>query len=360
MVNVCLAGHVCPGDCDGDRRVEVSELTRGVATALGRTAVRFCPPMDVDSDGSVGVVDLVAAVDAAIRGCPRHPTRTETPTATATATVTETPTPVYDPQIPPANTVDLQSWLRQAFYRDWRRVSELRYSYHQIPSPMRGERRYLNEALYTSLVCDGVDPHPKGAAAVQELFDLGNENAVGWSVNRKLQADSDEGRGWYWYQEFDGRVLAAGSGVGECVGCHSDGEFFLSHDYYAWSFLPYLASCRRIPESDGGVCTDLGLPPLAEPYEGEVETASGTSEPATLYVGTSIFLNGVRYYGDGTSGTFVRRFCGSHVTNTVRGELIHLPEDEIEFWYGVVGSDRPWERRFRGRRRTPGSGGAGG
>ena len=39
------AVQACPADCDGDRRVEISELTRGVATVLGKTELRFCPPL---------------------------------------------------------------------------------------------------------------------------------------------------------------------------------------------------------------------------------------------------------------------------------------------------------------------------
>ncbi len=343
-VGIASASHVCPGDCDGDRRVEVSELTRGVATALGSTDVRFCPPMDVDNDGGVGVVDLVAAVRAALNGCPPHP---------PTATPTPTPTPVYDPQLPPVGSVDLQSWLRQGFYRDWRRVGGFGLPYHSAGDTVRGEWQYINDAMYASLVCATLEPHPAGVAAVQEMVDLEDGSPTGWLLSRKLREDSDDGRGWYWYQESDGVVLAAGSGVGECAGCHGGEELAFSIDYYAASNWPSLGSCRVIPESDGGVCTDLGLPPQAEPYVGQIEVGSGDPRPATLYLGSSIFLE--RWYFRQTRPDgFTKRFCGSTVPRPVSGKLTHLSADEIEFYYANPSSDRPWDVRFRGRRRDSG------
>lgn len=70
--------HVsCPGDCDGNGVVVVSELVSGVAAALGRasTCKSAC---DLNGDGSVTVNELIAAVQAALNGCPA----TATPTAT--------------------------------------------------------------------------------------------------------------------------------------------------------------------------------------------------------------------------------------------------------------------------------------
>jgi hypothetical protein len=60
----------CAGDCNGDRRVRVDELVRGVAIALGSTALDACRIFDADRNGSVGVNELIAAVNASLQGCP--------------------------------------------------------------------------------------------------------------------------------------------------------------------------------------------------------------------------------------------------------------------------------------------------
>lgn len=60
----------CPGDCDGDAAVLVSELVRAVRIALGRTGdPADCPAADPDGDGSVSISELVRAVRAALEGC---------------------------------------------------------------------------------------------------------------------------------------------------------------------------------------------------------------------------------------------------------------------------------------------------
>ncbi len=64
------SGQDCPGDCDGDGRVAIGELVRGVNIALGRAAIDSCPVFDVDVSGSVSVAELIRAVNAALIGCP--------------------------------------------------------------------------------------------------------------------------------------------------------------------------------------------------------------------------------------------------------------------------------------------------
>jgi ELWxxDGT repeat protein len=59
---------ICPGDCDGDDRVTVNELVRGVSTFLGTTTAG-CTAMDRNDDGLVTVEELVSAVNSALHGC---------------------------------------------------------------------------------------------------------------------------------------------------------------------------------------------------------------------------------------------------------------------------------------------------
>lgn len=57
-------GYLSPdiGDCDGDLRVSVSDVTLGVNVALGNRPAADCSRFDPDGDGRVRVSDLVSAV----------------------------------------------------------------------------------------------------------------------------------------------------------------------------------------------------------------------------------------------------------------------------------------------------------
>jgi hypothetical protein len=59
----------CPGDCDSDGAVGISELLGAVAVALGDDAGDGCASFDQDRDGAVAVSELIAMVDAALDGC---------------------------------------------------------------------------------------------------------------------------------------------------------------------------------------------------------------------------------------------------------------------------------------------------
>lgn len=67
----CLPALACPGDCDRDCQVDVVEIINGIAIALGDASVDGCRSFDRDASGTVEVDELVAAVNAALHGCPR-------------------------------------------------------------------------------------------------------------------------------------------------------------------------------------------------------------------------------------------------------------------------------------------------
>jgi hypothetical protein len=105
------AAAACPGDCNGDGMVSVAELILGVRISLGQSDLVACPAFDVTPDGELRIEELIAAVGAALSGCPATPTPTEpvppptasdSPTATVTATATEPPTatPSVTPTVP--------------------------------------------------------------------------------------------------------------------------------------------------------------------------------------------------------------------------------------------------------------------
>ena len=59
----------CPGDCDGNDRTTIAELTLGVSVTLGSRPLSACAALDGDGDGQPSIADLVAAVSAALNGC---------------------------------------------------------------------------------------------------------------------------------------------------------------------------------------------------------------------------------------------------------------------------------------------------
>jgi len=61
--------HQCTGDCDANRFVTVPELVLGVRIALGIVPGTSCLAFDRNNDGSVGVDELVDAVDRSLKGC---------------------------------------------------------------------------------------------------------------------------------------------------------------------------------------------------------------------------------------------------------------------------------------------------
>lgn len=61
--------QMCVGDCDGDGRVEISELIRLVAITLGKGEERTCAAGDANSDGLLDVAEVLVAVNGALRGC---------------------------------------------------------------------------------------------------------------------------------------------------------------------------------------------------------------------------------------------------------------------------------------------------
>jgi ELWxxDGT repeat protein len=59
----------CVGDCNGDRRVAIDELVRGVSIALGGLPAGACVEVDINASGDVTINELIAAVRDALNGC---------------------------------------------------------------------------------------------------------------------------------------------------------------------------------------------------------------------------------------------------------------------------------------------------
>lgn len=60
----------CAGDCNGTGVVDIAELVRAVAIALGEAPLEQCAAADGNGDGSITINELIAAVSHALLGCP--------------------------------------------------------------------------------------------------------------------------------------------------------------------------------------------------------------------------------------------------------------------------------------------------
>jgi hypothetical protein len=122
----------------------------------------------------------------------------------------------------------LFAYVKAAKYKDWAHESEV----HKSRGPHFDVKTYLNAALDKSMKA-GNDSHPKGAASVKEMYE--NGKLKGWAVSVKTQADSDNGKGWYWYEVVSttdaSQIPAEGKGAGLCVGCHFPGKDFVLTGY---------------------------------------------------------------------------------------------------------------------------------
>ena len=140
------------------------------------------------------------------------------------------PPPKMDmkPGMVPASKDALFAFLQSGEYKSWAHESEV----HKSRGPHFDVQTYINPALENSLMAQNKS-HPKGAASIKEMYKEGSP--TGWAVSVKTQANSDNGKGWYWYEVLsttDGdKVVAEGNGVGLCVGCHFPGKDFIVTGY---------------------------------------------------------------------------------------------------------------------------------
>lgn len=138
--------------------------------------------------------------------------------------------PVPDDSVTTADGVPLEAtalhtYLRGGAYRQWAGESQV----HASTGPHGGRvRTYLSPGLLASL--NGGGAHPKDAVAIKELYSSG-DTVTGWAVGAKLQADSGNGAGWYWYEVFSvqpgARPAFAGRGLALCSNCHASGRDFV-------------------------------------------------------------------------------------------------------------------------------------
>lgn len=128
----------------------------------------------------------------------------------------------------PTPSMELFPWLQAGNYMGFKAESAI----HASTGPHgMNVRTFLNPTLFDALTA-GSTNFPIGSAAVKELWGNGSK-LLGWAVTVKVQADSANGAGFYWYENYSttdpSSPVADGTGVGLCTGCHSNGkDFFMS------------------------------------------------------------------------------------------------------------------------------------
>lgn len=130
----------------------------------------------------------------------------------------------------PTDPEALRDYLRTFAYKGMEHEPEI----HASSGPHGGKvLTYVNDVLAASAAA-GNDEHPACAASIKELF-LGNDEVSGWAVFVKNYADSDEGRGFFWFETTstaaDHEPDFAGQGLGVCTGCHAAGQDYVRTAY---------------------------------------------------------------------------------------------------------------------------------
>lgn len=121
----------------------------------------------------------------------------------------------------PGEHAALEAFLEADSYLDWPKEAAIH------ASPIHGDGvRVFYGPLAAQTVRSGAETFPAGAATVKELW---KDGAIhGFSVWVKTDADSQQGKGFYWYESFDnGSTVIEGQGHATCVGCHSLGKDYL-------------------------------------------------------------------------------------------------------------------------------------
>jgi len=121
----------------------------------------------------------------------------------------------------PTQAAELQRWLVAAHYKAWAHESKD----HSSDGPHGDTVRTFTSPALASSLADKRAAHPKGAAAVKELYEAGKHS--GWAVSVKVADDSAKGNGWYWYEVFSTSASAKaqfhGIGTKLCRECHESG-----------------------------------------------------------------------------------------------------------------------------------------
>jgi hypothetical protein len=166
------------------------------------------------------LVTTVASITLAVAlGCSAAPNEAGSPGAPAGGSAGKPAEGGGSPAVPdaPDQQSELVAFLSRADYVTWAAEP----AFHGSSGPHASAFRVYYGPIATRALSEDADTFPKGAAVVKE-FEGG-----GWAVWIKVDADSDEGRGFFWYEQVGDRIYGNARGSRACVGCHSSGRDFL-------------------------------------------------------------------------------------------------------------------------------------
>ena len=134
----------------------------------------------------------------------------------------------------PTDPEELFRYLQKGSYKDFaaRESGEhpTRGPHTNVGWPVRV---FLDPIIDASLAA-GNTSHPAGSSIVKEMYNADGD-LQGWAAMVKTSDDSDNGKGWFWYEITSTRSgsdpVAAGNGVQLCQGCHFIGRDFVLTTY---------------------------------------------------------------------------------------------------------------------------------
>jgi hypothetical protein len=118
-------------------------------------------------------------------------------------------------QFPPTTASEMEAWLDGEHYLEWACEEEATVKDFGTP-PIHVHGASSRVCSNVLLATSRSGTLPAGVASVKEVYDDSGSLVVR-AVAAKVQADSDEGNGWYWYEGES----AAGFGLSSCTGCHA-------------------------------------------------------------------------------------------------------------------------------------------
>jgi hypothetical protein len=131
-------------------------------------------------------------------------------------------------RLPPKRGQALIRWLEARNYQAEGWVAEPTV-HPSVSAHGMNVRTWLSPRAVEDLA-SGAPAFRKGTAFVKELYLGGTDEVAGWAVMRKLRKKSGRtGRGWFFFETFDGRARGAIRGRGKpiCVSCHQAGQDYL-------------------------------------------------------------------------------------------------------------------------------------
>ncbi len=142
-------------------------------------------------------------------------------------------TPKVDSAVP-TDLGDLFSYLQKGSYKGFTARESAQHPSAGPHTKVGWPVRVFMDPLINASLAAGNTSHPLGSSIVKEMYD-GNGDLQGWAVMVKTSKDSDNGKGWFWYEVTSTKSgsdpVAAGNGVQLCQGCHFIGKDFVLTGY---------------------------------------------------------------------------------------------------------------------------------